>query len=208
MAQAPLVDWDINSGARMLDALATDRIPVDHAFWSAELEDGALWTFHIITPRYDQQGPRKTWDLIDASLQRAGIATQFRESLQVSGPGGISAKLQQHLETPGLSASPAVGGAYMPSVVPYVGGTIAIILEDPAVNRFRVTFSPYRGPVGAMRPVHLHGTINLTLFLVEQLKIDEYIPREAVVRAAMTGRWSIPNVNLSTDELKSHGLAA
>jgi hypothetical protein len=53
----------------------------------------------------------------------------------------------------------------------------------------------------------LDGTISLTSFLIDTLKIDEYIAREAVVRAAMTGRWSIPNVNLSEAELKEHGLA-
>ena len=59
-----------------------------------------------------------------------------------------------------------------------------------------------------MRPAYLDGTINLTSFLMDKLKIDEYIAREAVVRAAMTGRWSIPNVNLSVDELRLYGLAA
>jgi len=207
MAQSTLVDWDISSGARVLDALREENIPVEHAYWSADAEENAPWVLHIITPLYEQDGPRKTLDRIENAFRKAGISDRLRGNLQVSGPQGISAKLQQHLSSPGLTSSPAVSGAYMPFIVPYVGGTIGILLEDATSNRFRVTFSPYQGRGGALVRKDLDGTISLTSFLIDTLKIDEYIAREAVVRAAMTGRWSIPNVNLSEAELKEHGLA-
>jgi hypothetical protein len=165
---------------------------------------------HIVTPLYDQIGPLKTLDRIEAALQRAGLPERIRTNLQVSGPQGMSTRTLHELSSAASSAAPAVSGAYVPSVVPYVGGTVTILLENPQepYSRFRVTFSPYEKAGGGMKPTHLIGTINLTVFLMERLGIDAYIAREAVVRAAMTGRWSIPNVILSEDQLKLHGLAA
>lgn len=210
MAQGSLVDWDINSGALVLDALAAENIPIEHAFWSADLEESGAWTLHIVTPLYDEIGPIKTLERVEEAIQKGGLPDRVRASLHVSGPQGMSARTKSELSFAATTASPSVSGAYVPSVVPYIGGTVTIVLENPQepYPHFRVTFSPYGRPGGVMRPEHLNGTVNLTVFLMEKLGIETYIAREAVVRAALTGRWSIPNVNISEDRLKLHGLAA
>ena len=209
MAQSLLVDRDLYGGAQLIDALAAARIPIQHAFWSTEDGESSTWILHVVTPLYDEIGPLRTLDRIDAALHDQRVPRDIRSSLQVLGPDGLSASVKQQLSTMDRTAISAVSGSRNPSIVPYVGGSVRIDMEAPPSNRFRVSFVPYGGAPVADSSVT--GTINLTRLLMETLNVDSLVASEAVVRAAMTGHWSIPNVVLTEEQqeqFRTLGLAA
>jgi len=78
---------------------------------------------------------------------------------------------------------------------------------DPAtgIARYAVSYAPYDKGGGALPTRVVHGDDELVAFL-RALNLDESTARGSVAEVAREGRASLPNVILSDEELRRHGL--
>ena len=79
--------------------------------------------------------------------------------------------------------------------------------RDPAtgVTRYAVSYAPYDRRGGAL-PTHVVDGEAELLALLTELKFDEGIARASIAQVRDNGRASLPNVVLSDEELRRHGL--
>ena|SRR5438874_9214499 len=79
--------------------------------------------------------------------------------------------------------------------------------SDPATDRTRyaVSYAPYDRRGGALPTRAVDGEAELVAFLTK-LNVDEATARAVAAEARDKGRASLPNVVLSDQELRRHGL--
>ncbi len=80
MDQASLVNFDIENGKEVIDALDRDGKTPNVALW-AKLPDYENWRLVIASDRLDQSSSRSGYSEINAALKKAGIPIHRKPSI-------------------------------------------------------------------------------------------------------------------------------
>ncbi len=113
MAQAALVDQDIERGRRLIQALDQAGFPVVAALWYFFPEE-EIWRLLIASPRVSELGPRDAYALIQDVLLKSQIDLPFYSISAVSPGEPLITELQFFA---GTDPAPFIGGTYLRNVV-------------------------------------------------------------------------------------------
>jgi hypothetical protein len=188
LAKETLVRSEVEIWGRTENALSRARIPVTLFDWNyvPELDQ---WQLTIATPWYDNRGPREANARVISALQDEGIYPDVPMlKLFVRSPEDPVVKtLERELRSK-------------------TEGAIHIV-QDLNSARYRVLFSPFSGPGGAIPAKIISGRDELRLFLEERLYIAKSHVDDALAELNRKHSASILPVHLTKKEAKVLGLA-
>ncbi len=188
MAKETLVKSEVEIWGLTENALSRARIPVTLFDWNyvPQLDQ---WQLTIATPWYDSRGPREANAKVISALQAEGIYSDVPMlKLFVRSPQDPVVKaLERELR---LKTEGAIH-----------------IVEDSSAARYRVVFSPFIGPGGAIPAKIIFGREELREFLEERLHIHKSQVDDALTDLNRKHSASVLPVHLTKREAKTLGLA-
>jgi hypothetical protein len=82
MDKALLVTFDLETGRRIVHALDTAQVKVNVALWAA-LSEYSDWRLILSSRRFDELGLAEAYDLVIASLNKAGFSVEERDPIMI-----------------------------------------------------------------------------------------------------------------------------
>jgi hypothetical protein len=172
-------------------ALSRARIPVTLVDWThvPQLDE---WQLVIATPWHETRGPREAYMKIITALQDEGIYQDvpIRRVFVRSPEDPVVRELEEEIRhsTEGV-----------------------LFIEDHnragETGEYSLVFAPFAGRGGAVPAVHCKGTEELQAFLEDRLRISRSRVEEALRELDYKGHTFIPNVELTSKQARSVGLA-
>lgn len=213
MATATLVNSDIETGRRIVEALTRERIPVTVYLWAfvPQLQE---WQFIVATPLVDTKGPLAAYSEINKALQKEGLFDDVpsRRIFLKSPNDRVLRSLEKESRAVSRGAfrvvNEPIAGSFVEDAYLYTGSIHIVDMENAkgtVPNRFSVIYAPYSG-AGAVPSARLDGIESLRDFLTSRLHIDQYATAAALQELSTKGSASIPNVQLRNHDLRRLGL--
>jgi len=214
MATTALVDRDLDTGRRILGALAKAGIAVNVAFW-AYIPQISEWQLFIATPLVDSKGQRSAYEQVLRTLQNQGIDGDlpWRRIFLRSPKDRVLKSLENQSKNYSSEAfrvlNLPIGDRFVEDAYIYTGSIHIVRLSKSrdAEPKYSLIYTPYAGLGGAAPSRSIEGTENLRQFLSKKLLIDSIVIDTSLSELITTGNSSIPNVQLNHAELKRLGLA-
>jgi hypothetical protein len=203
-----LVERDVKLGDQIIGVLTAAGIQIEDALWVyyPQVEE---WRLVLSTPLVDQKGSRDSYLQILNTLKKAGILEDLplRRMSTFSPRDPVLRNMRAAFGLPGPSGfrSGARVGNYAFDEAYIYEGAIRIVRDNPQRGQepnFRVIFSPYSGPGGAVPSREFYGETLLSEFLRSDLHIDDYLIEKILFELRSHGATSVPNVRLSTSQLR------
>jgi len=210
-----LVDKDVASGRRILEALARAGVPVTVSSWIyfPELSE---WQFFIATPLVDRKGPRGAYGQVLTIMTKEDILPEFplRRVFLIGPDHPIAERIRANLKAGENQAHQVVNvpvaDGFARDAYVYLGGSVGILLDrdkgDFETNIYSVMFYPYSGPGGAVPAKKIEGLEELRYFLQTKLRVEEQIVDAVLEELRKVRRVTIPSRQLMPGELKRLGL--
>jgi hypothetical protein len=202
MATTVLVDRDLDTGRRILGALAKAQITVTVAFW-AYVPQISEWQLFIATPLVDSKGPKSAYEQVLRTLHDAGmdpdlpwrriflrspkdpVLKSLEDRTSYSGPIEIMESENIPRGTP---------SAYYVTYAPHPGETFRA-LNAAVGDRF-------------IEDAYVYGTtwvvtgLSHLRELLSRLHVDRNVQEAAIEELSAKKRSTIPNVQLHVRDFK------
>ena len=208
MDKTSLVERDVKLGNQIIAVITAAGISVEDALWVyyPQVEE---WRLVLSTPLVDQKGPRDSYLQILNTIKKAGILEDLplRRMATLSPRDPLLKNMRSAFGLPGPTGfrQGARIGNYVFDEAYIYGGSIHIVRDTPQRGQepnFRVIFSPYSGPGGAVPSREFYGEALLSEFLRDELHIDPFLIGKILSELRIHGATSVPNVRVGTSELR------
>jgi hypothetical protein len=207
MATTALVDnRDLEIGRRIISTLTKAGIGVNVAFW-AHIPQISEWQLFIATPLVDSRGQKSAYEKVLRTLRNEGIDADLpwrRIFLRSPKDPVLRSLARQNKNSPNENVrvvNAAIGDRFIEDAFFYTG---SLDVDETAPHEYRVMYTPIPGG-GAVpwRPVH--GADDLRRLLAV-IRVPRYLIDETLSQLDRRGSATIPNLSLSSSELKRMGL--
>jgi hypothetical protein len=198
-------------GRRIVESLVRAAVPVTLSSWIyfPELSE---WHFFIATPLVDTKGPRNAYDQVLKVMTRENISPEFplHRVFLIGADHPIVEKVRENLKTSENQIQQFVNvqlaNGFAREAYVYIGGSIRITAHQN--ETYHVMFFPYSGPGGAVPAKRMQSLEEVREFLQAKVRVTEEIVIGAFETLQKRKSVTIPNIQLSRNELKRLGLAA
>jgi hypothetical protein len=182
-----LVEKDFRIGNDVIGLLTAAGFSIVEAFWAymPEIEE---WRLMLTSPKVKQMGIRNSYMLLSKILHTSPLLDEIplRRVSLVSPDDRLIERLKRRVSY-------------------FYEGTLHIVRSSSSDNRahtYMITFAPYTAPGGSVPMVSLDGDAALQHFLLNQIGVDAQEVATAMRELLQRGSFSLPNVTLSTSDLR------